>query len=244
MNPRSSTLFHFAKKRQYLNAMLACGFVPRYYLEDIRWLGIDNRNYAAYPMVCFCDIPLSRITGHTSFYGGYGLGMTKEWALRSALAPVLYSTTGSPIPRIVDDLFAQHVLSLRRKKKDARLAREALLVSTLAFTKPHTGRMRRGAKEVEKDFYQENEWRYVPAVPNDRLVLEDRFSSEEDELNNSAALFPLAFSAKDVRYILVKRERDLVTTHKLIMKIRNRPSDELATLATRLISLEALGDDV
>lgn len=244
MNPRSSTLFHFATKLHYLNAILAGGFVPRYYLEDIRWLGIDNRNYAAYPMVCFCDIPLSRITGHTSFYGGYGLGMTQEWALRNALAPVLYSTTGSPIPRIVDDLFAQHVLSFRSKIKGARLAREALLVSTLAFTKPLTGRMRRGTREVEKNFYQESEWRYVPTVPNDQLVLEDRFLSEKSELNKSDALLPLTFSAKDVRYILVKRERDLVTTHKFIMKRLNRPADELATLATRLISLEALDDDM
>jgi len=229
----------------YLKAMLSRGFVARYYLEDIRWLHIQSRSYSAYPMVCFCDIPLSRIMSHTDFYGGYGLGMTKEWALKNHLSPMLYSGDNSPLLNVVNDLFEQHAKSLSGKSKSKRLARELLLVETLAFAKPISGRMRRGTTEIEKDFYQENEWRYVPKLMNDRLVLEDRFFDEQEKLNGCAALYPLAFSAADVRYIIVKQERNLVSIHDFIMsKLTDRSTDERAKLATRLISLEALRGDV
>lgn len=53
------------------------GFWPRYCLEDFRWYNKDIPN-VSYPMVSFCDIPLTRIREHTDFYGSFGIGMTRE----------------------------------------------------------------------------------------------------------------------------------------------------------------------
>eukprot|EP01034_Spumella_vulgaris_P011525 gene11525-14663_t len=68
------------------------GFWPRYSLEDFRWQvsGPNSHEFAAFPMVCFCDIPLSRIDEHVGFYGSYGLGLSREWGIRAGLNPVQY----------------------------------------------------------------------------------------------------------------------------------------------------------
>src|ERR1017187_10890632 len=49
----------------------------------------------ALPMTCFCDIPLSQIADHISFYGDYGIGMSKKWGLTKGLNPILYVNKGS-----------------------------------------------------------------------------------------------------------------------------------------------------
>ena len=80
MQPRSDTLFHFTKNINTLKNILQNGFWPRYCLEDFNWYNAEL-GYIAYPMVCFCDIPLSRINEHVKFYGDYGIGLTKNWGL-------------------------------------------------------------------------------------------------------------------------------------------------------------------
>ena len=47
-------------------------------------------------MVCFCDIPLGQIDQHVKTYGKYGLGMSKEWAMKNGITPVRYIHRGSP----------------------------------------------------------------------------------------------------------------------------------------------------
>ncbi len=90
MNPKSHTLFHFTKSSETLHKILLGGFWPRYCLEDVRWLEYEEFDFVAYPMVCFCDIPLSRIDEHVEFYGEYGIGVTKEWAESIKATPIQY----------------------------------------------------------------------------------------------------------------------------------------------------------
>ena len=100
MNPKSNTLFHFTKNAKSLKGILKNGFLPRYCREDIKYLknAEASKDCLGYPMVCFCDIPLSRISEHTKFYGSYGLGMTKEWGIKNALAPILYTPEEGVFP--------------------------------------------------------------------------------------------------------------------------------------------------
>lgn len=92
MDPRSHTLFHFTKSSKVLKLILKNGFWPRYCLEDVSWMGMDaeDAEYVAFPAVCFCDIPLSRIDEHVAFYGAFGIGLRKEWAVINNLNPILY----------------------------------------------------------------------------------------------------------------------------------------------------------
>ena len=74
--PKSLTLFHFTKTVE-------------------SWLGFDTTPNVAIPVVCFCDIPLSRISDHIGFYGNFGIGLTKEWAMSNGLNPLLYVSSTS-----------------------------------------------------------------------------------------------------------------------------------------------------
>ncbi|VEA74309.1 Protein of uncharacterised function (DUF2743) [Salmonella enterica subsp. arizonae] len=95
MKPKSETLFHFTKSSDVLEVILEDGFWPRFCLEDVSWLGFTEYDYVSYPMVCFCDIPLSRISEHVDFYGSFGLGMSKDWAEKNGLNPVFYVSRSS-----------------------------------------------------------------------------------------------------------------------------------------------------
>ena len=86
----SNTLFHFTNSLDVLYKILEEGFWPRY-CKETGWLG-DGDPLFAVAMVSFCDIPLSQIHQHISYYGNYGIGVSKEWAITQRVDPVYYIT--------------------------------------------------------------------------------------------------------------------------------------------------------
>jgi hypothetical protein len=122
MNARTKTLFHFTKSLDVLLRILEEGFWPRYWLEDITWLdgGVPR---LAWPMVSFCDIPISRLREHTEFYGNYGIGLVREQWQATGLNPVLYVTPDS----MLKDLLRELLLAVR-KNPDPRVKTAAMVV--------------------------------------------------------------------------------------------------------------------
>ncbi len=59
----------------------------------------------AIPMVCFCDLPLSQIRKHTKTYGEYALGLSKEWAIKKQINPVLYTYPNSDLSEKLKNLY-------------------------------------------------------------------------------------------------------------------------------------------
>ena len=171
---RSRSLFHFTDRRVFLEEILINrAFFPRYCFEDVSWSckshGSPEYGELGYPMVCFCDIPLTRIVEHTTQYGSFGIGLTREWAEDRGLNPVAYI---NPLPRIspffvgIAPSPAEEVKS-RSEKRISPLAKFSMegggVISVAsAHTKPLRGVMTGQEGETLKDFYQESEWRYVP----------------------------------------------------------------------------------
>lgn len=90
-----STLFHFTEK-QSLFKILKDTFKVSYAREEITG-PTHNRKFAV-PMVSFCDIRLAEIKHFIDKkYGNYGIGLTKEWANRNDLNPVMYMSKHSKI---------------------------------------------------------------------------------------------------------------------------------------------------
>lgn len=246
MNPRSDALFHFTKQVETLHKILENGFWPRYCLEDVSWLGYEEVDYIGYPMVCFCDIPLSRIKNHQEFYGSFGIGMTKEWGVKNGLNPVFYSSDAHSIKENLKKL--NRFSNMHSDKKNKATARKALRY-LLAYMKPLKGKMSMGAETKEVTFYHESEWRYVPV--NDKIKDHIR----ETEFRVDARLFEnnektkencmIKFTPEDIKYIFVKSDNDIPGVVNLIHdKLDNYTLNQQKILYSRIISLESLDKDI
>jgi len=237
-NPKSSSLFHFTHSIDNVKSILKEGFYPHYCQEDTRWLGID---YSAHPMVCFCDIPISRISDHAFFYGNYGIGLTKEWGLRNSLSPLIYSTGSGPVSTFVNHLLDDAVKTESLEEHIPGINDHFQRIVSL--TKPLSGNMLVDGEVVEKEFYQECEWRYIPE--SFISVFNDEFPKNKDELNSSVAKYKLELSPQDIKYIFVKSESEIPDIFDYIQsELGNWPSNDLKLLTSRILSLDTLNMDL
>lgn len=244
MNPKSHTLFHFTKTNSTLKLALKNGFWPRYCLEDVRWLTLKDTEFIGYPMVCFCDIPLSRVDEHVKFYGNFGIGLTKEWALSNGLTPVQYIANSS-IPETFKRL--THVVG--EHGDELADAGWSLIRFLLAHAKPIEGNMVVSNSLVSKEFIQESEWRYIPR----NQLIQDHLSRSdfEDEAilqaNNDLTRnnCMLKFTPKDIKYIFVKSDSDIPDIINFIQtELDHYPSSDIKVLMSRVTSLESISIDI
>jgi hypothetical protein len=235
--PRSESLFHFTKNYENLVNILHNGFKPSYCLEDKRWLGLDNGDAWAYPMLCFCDIPLSRISSHTGRYGNYGIGLTKDWGLRNKLTPVIYTANDSPAADV-----ARHLILSYFSNPPQQNASESnrFFYRLMSLIKPIKGIQYPNTSQ-EIDFYQENEWRLVPEVPHGREALDQGyFEILKDEYFLDAVLF----KPNDIKYLFVESDSEIPTLWDSIYSSGCFSLDERKNLTTKIFSLETLKRDI
>ncbi len=242
MQPKSDSLFHFTKSLDSLKGILREGFKPRYSLEDSRLLGPD---YTAFPMCCFCDIPISRIGDHAAFYGEYGMGMTRDWGQRNSLHPVIYAVPGAIVAESLTQIFEQS----REQKPEAQRTRElmddiaAQFLQIIPYVKPIAGNMLISGSIIEKEFSQESEWRFVPE-PH-QLAFKGNFSDKKEELDQSVEDRALKFTPTDVRYIFVKSDHDIPLVFDFLQaNLGQFPMNDVKILISRIVSLETLTRDI
>lgn len=236
MKPKSDNLFHFTKTIQILKLILKEGIKPRYCLEDFSWSDWSN-DYMAYPMSCFCDIPLSRISEHTDFYGDYGIGFSKQWGLKNKLNPVVYTPPSGKVQSL-----ASFLLDMENPINKEGVY-EQHLYNFISLIKPTIGKMIIAGKVIEKEFYQENEWRHVPIVQN--LLLKEEFENRKDSENEIVEQHGLAHLPNDIRYIFVKEDSDIPEIVDFIHKEMGMfPLNDLKILQSRIVSLETLRMDL
>lgn len=242
MKPKSDNLFHFTKDIEVLKLILKNGIYPRYCLEDFSWAKVNDFDYVAYPMSCFCDIPLSRISEHTDFYGDYGIGFTKAWGLNNNLNPIIYLTPNSSIRDVIKHFLEHDNDHTKTKSKDNGNQKDHLF-TLISQIKPIIGTMLVNGNSIEKEFYQENEWRFVPDVEN--IILKDDFEKDKDAENKKIENFKLTFTPRDVRYIFVKSDNDIPELIDFITaNLGYFPHNDLKILQSRIISIETLRTDL
>ncbi len=244
MKPRSQTLFHFTKGINALESVLLKGFWPRYCLEDFSWYN-PQVGYVSYPMVCFCDIPLTRIGDHVKFYGEYGIGVTKQWGIANKLAPILYLSQGTPLTSSLHNLVTNN-------QRDGNFYYEGVdedLSTIIANIKPIEGNVLIGGLPSHKELYQENEWRFVPNTQGVKKWI----SKEEhndiktlDKLNEVAKQkATLQLSPNDIKYIFVKSDAEIPSIIDFIQtNLGNYSGNDLKVLMSRVLSLESINIDL
>tara|TARA_R110000868_G_scaffold391396_1_gene661354 strand:+ start:647 stop:1291 length:645 start_codon:yes stop_codon:yes gene_type:complete len=210
-----------------------------------------GHEYIAYPIVCFCDIPLSRIQEHVGFYGDFGLGMTKEWAESNGLNPILYVSPGNNVSGSFNEL-NQHANKLSNVSEDSISNQQLAKITMrylLAHTKPIEGTMVVDGEPVKKVFYQESEWRYVPKDPGIAEYMKKWEYDDSDKLKEenekTRAYSLLKFLPKDIKYIFVKSDADIPDLINFIQsEMDDYPGADLKVLMSRVTSLESISRDV
>ncbi len=211
----------------------------------------DSRTLWAFPMVCFCDIPLSQASEHMRSYGQYAIGMSKDWGIRSGIAPVLYTYDSSPLAKAVQSLVN---LASGEDGQDITSTHESVKVAVRlgSFLKPYEGRLPRKLASGDRiRFYNEREWRFVP---------EEFLSTGEPTLGEAEFQDPwklkaandtlskeitLRFEPSDIRYIIVSDQSEIVPLIKKIREVKAKYSeDEILLLASRILSADQVKHDL
>ena len=196
-------------------------------------------------MVCFCDIPLSRVDEHVQFYGQFGIGLTKEWAISNGLTPIHYVSHNSSIAKKYISLAE---INEEREDENKEKAKEVIR-HLLAHTKPIQGNMFAAPEIVKKEFQQECEWRYVAENENihdhigqSSFYDEDEFLKRNGETKKNCML---AFSLNDIKYVFVPRDSDIPEMVNFIqVELDDHPSSDVKLLMSRITSLESIGRDL
>ena len=249
--PKSTSLFHFTKSLDVLESILLNGFYPRLSAEDVSWIGNKEASlidFVVFPMVCFCDIPLGRIADHVDFYGEYGIGMSKDWALKNGLNPVFYLSSSAAVAESFVTAIKASVCTTKEKEEKDDSATDHLHFMW-AHSKPLSGRMVIGDKPVTKDFYLENEWRYIPNLAGFRRGFQVKLYRNEEwrQAKNSQLQVEAAlrFTPSDIHYLFVPCDADIPLLVDFInSQLAGFSLSDLKILLTRITSLEHIRKDL
>lgn len=250
MTISASSLFHFTESLENLVSILTHEFRPRLSFEDAGFMfeGVppgDDAFAWTVPVSSFCDIPLSQALQHMGTYGNFGIGLTKEWGIRSGVAPVLYSHPRSPVSKSIEGLF----LLRDDAAKGSVSPKVRLLVRMLHHVKPYVGDFHRRASLVPNVvFYDEREWRWVPQeAGNWPSLTRDEYADPIKREQGNVAVWDLdrlAFEPSDIRYLIVATEAEILPLVRAVAQIKGKYShDQVQVLCTRVISAEQIRAD-
>ncbi len=242
----SNTLFHFTSSLDNLVGILTNEFQPHYSLEDfsvLRKKPPKDDMALAFPMVSFCDIPLSQASNHMSTYGPYALGLTKAWGQKRGLTPVMYVHSNAATVRGLLDLIK--VARAGVGQKDAIMEHVTRL---LLLLKPYVGRFWRSNGWIENvRFYDEREWRFV-AAPDGKTPAMNKEAfmdaTQRGKANKAIAPSRLPFAPSDIKYVIVSSESEVLPVIRDLERIKGKYSlDQVKLLTSRVISAEQIRED-
>lgn len=245
----ANSIIHYTRELNYLLGIIRdSGFKFSYCSEKLKTRG--SKNYtAAIAMVSFCDIPISdykkhfynkKTTGDLGYYGDYGIGLSKKWAFKQGLNPVLYIESNS---------FVSHSL---RKTYELSLDESNQIIdiennSSILYAKNYEGELKRGDKVVSSKYryYDEREWRLVPkseTIGSNPPVIDDiKYQSDKVIYNQSIEKYYLKFELQDISYIIVKEASEIQSVYQTLSSVFNKSIMDLQSI-TIITSEQIVGD--
>jgi len=260
MSISSNSLFHFTNTRTKLFQVLKNGLAPAYCWETISFN--DRIISHGFPLISFCDIPLSQVKSHLDKYGNYGIGLTLDWGEKNGLNPVFYLDDQSLITKELNKIGAFifetgnsgafnpknfEEEKVEEMNKVLGIARSYL--TTIGNMKNYKGDLKRKNKTYKNyKFYDEKEWRYildatkVKIFSNHAEYIAQRGKSKEKPILSDHIL---KFSASNIKYILVKDNKDIHSLLEHIHDIKNLGESykDIEVLGTKIITTKQILDD-
>lgn len=244
MSLSSNSIIHFSKNKSHLEGILKDNFHISYCLESVNFGETPWRFHA--PMVSFCDIPLSEIKNHIQNYGVYGIGLTKEWAARKGLNPVLYVQSNSFLSSSFMKSMREFVFAKGNKVSEFSPEVKAHL-DILRYMKNYQGNLTRKGETIENyRFSDEREWRYVPSYESDcnMIVGTNIFKDVKKEVEEKVRPLRLEFEPNDIKYIIVSKDDEIEEFLDILGKAKRKYAyEDVKRLNTRIITTEQIMSD-
>jgi hypothetical protein len=252
-NISSNVLFHFTSSMDHLKSILENGIQPRYCLEysldkDDRRSAHQNRPpLRAIPMVCFCDLPLSLIRKHLKEYGRFGIGLDKTWGTRNGVSPVIYTHGRSKTRPSLSRLTSIASPATEKVSRD--------LNYLAAYTKPFQGpAWRKGRAKHRIRFYDEREWRYVPAIQGKHPLFLDRSDFDDEAMRRTLHTHlkkehALSITPHAVQYLIIpydKSEKGVLELHDFVMRLYTKrySRKDAVLVATAIMTDDCIKHDI
>lgn len=240
----SNSIIHFTGKKAALRGILEGNFKIKYCREAIKFT--NSAPSLGVPMVSFCDIPLSEVKEHIGKYGNYGIGLTKEWAARKKLNPVMYLQAGSLLSESL-----RQILVRRHHKKRESIEEDEALINIARYSKNYEGDLDRIGKPtiVNYRYSDEREWRYVPPLSDaQELILSEIILSNADEkkkADRALSDLRLVFEPDDIRYIIIKDESEIGYFIDVLRRAKGKtyPAHDIERLSTRILTTSQIITD-
>lgn len=244
MGLSSNSLIHLTNTKESIIGILQDNFKIKYCLENINTP--KGRIEGAFPMISFCDIPLSEIKKHIGKYGSYGIGLKKEWAKKNGLNPVFYVDNTS----FVGGQFRESAKEVLAGKKTDELANHEIAIFDLVrYMKNYQDKLNRnGVVEENYRYSDEREWRYIPDFktiePYQSLKDYDTIGKKQNA-NSKLADFRLYFEPNDISYIIIEKESEISEFIDVLRKSKSKKysMDDVERLMTRMITTEQILTD-
>ena len=227
-----------------MQGILEDNFRLHYCKETVQ---LDSDSYEMrVPMVSFCDIPLSEIKDHIEKYGCYGIGLTKAWAVRNGLNPVLYVEPSSMLARSYNSAFATLVVNV---EDDNFTQVQQSFTDVLRYIKNYQGPLSRKGKLIDEyRFSDEREWRYVPAPSEqcEMLMTDEQYLREHTAAQLSLEPLRLHFEPNDIKYIIIQSDSEISEFVHLLRHAKGKKYayDDVERLMTRILTTEQIKGDI
>lgn len=197
-------------------------------------------------MVSFCDIPLSQVKEHISKYGAYGIGLTKEWAQKSKLNPVLYIEQNSYLSKSYRNIYYKYVVDSGKNLYEID-DKQKSIIDILRYIKNYQSDLIRGG-QVYKNyrFSDEREWRYVLDYEEEaQLIHAINNNYNKDIANKSLENYKLIFEPNDIKYIIIEREDEIPEFLNILKEAKGKTYTyhDIERLMTRIITTEQIIED-
>lgn len=247
-------LFHFTKEKEVLFEILRTTFKVSYGREKI--IGPENNREFAVPMVSFCDLKLSELKIFIENYGQFGIGLTKEWANRNGLSPVMYINRHSDL---MDNLISglsgvyTHLNKVNDLEQFNKLNKYYLnIMNTYRYIKNYEGELwRQGTlKDENYRFADEREWRFVPSLQNEGVlpfvsISKISTGEQKSEYNRKVNHLRLSFQPDDIKYLIVENDSDISGLIHHLENVKGRfDSETRSRLASRILTVEQINSDI
>lgn len=240
----SNTIIHLTREKSSLQGILEGNFRTHYCKETVN---VDDEQFVMrIPMVSFCDIPLSEIKNHIEKYGSYGIGLTKAWAERNGLNPVLYIEPKSSLAHS----YYKALTDLVIEAPNTGLSDvQRCFADVLRYFKNYQGPLsRKGTLVDEYRFSDEREWRYVPPVTEscEMMPSEEQYLKDEMVIQASVEHLRLKFEPNDIKYIIIQSDSEISEFVRLLRHAKGKTYayDDVERLMTRILTTEQIIGDI